>query len=170
MFAGSSKKNTPTLVNDSDIHATVTQVASHTTFSGSAASRTAEVYRRLHGASSWLQLASSSSNETAVVRDGPDASTVDLAWNDDECGFELSQTLMDLVSAHLLGASTLQNPSNRIHLVWQVSPGSAVISPEAEANAIAETVSRIFPRGARGLKSHVGARSNQGKIRVYRCV
>ena len=72
--------------------------------------------------------------------------------------------------ARFLGASTLQNPSNRIHLVWQVSPGSAVISPEAEANAIAETVSRIFPRGARGLKSQVGARSNQGKIRVYRCV
>jgi hypothetical protein len=94
------------VLNDADIHAAVTQAMSRGVFPGSAASRAAEVYRRLQGGSNWLQLASStcSGNETAIVGHDPETAagaspaTVDLARCSDWCVVELSRTLMDLVS------------------------------------------------------------------------
>eukprot|EP01044_Picomonas_judraskeda_P017864 COSAG03_NODE_3435_length_2018_cov_2.115164_2_plen_430_part_01 len=122
-------------VNDADVQVAVTQAASRAAFPGSAASRTAEVFRRLQGASGWLQLASSacSGDETTAGSD------------QDWCPVELSRTLMDLVS-----------------------PGSAVVSPEAEAAAVAVTAAQLST-------SHLeidAARSSpdSGRVRVYRCV
>jgi hypothetical protein len=107
VFGRSSTKSAPiAVVNDADVHAAVTQATSRGLFPGSAASRATEVYRRLQGASSWLQLASSgcSGNETTIVgrdaaaADGASLATAGLAQTSDWCVVELSRTLMDLVS------------------------------------------------------------------------
>jgi hypothetical protein len=64
VFGGGSggKHDSSTVVNDQDVSVAVAQAVARSVFPGSAASRTAEVCRRLEGASSWLQLASSSSS------------------------------------------------------------------------------------------------------------
>lgn len=114
VFGGSNKKGSGvnTSVNDADVLAAVAQAASSTAFPGSAASRTAEVCRRLHSASGWLQLASSvsSGNETVVVRHRSSGAHAgdSMAACAGEAGsnawgvVELSRTLMDLVSFSLL--------------------------------------------------------------------
>ena len=107
VFGGSSKKSgRVAVVNDADIHAAATQAMSRGVFPGSAASRAAEVHRRLQGGSKWLRLASSacSGDETAIVGHDPEAAagasptTVDLARTSDWSTVDLSRTLMDLVS------------------------------------------------------------------------
>lgn len=154
VFGGGKKKEGVeggAVVNDAEVRAVTRAAAGRLAVPGGAAMRTAEVGRRMAGASGWLKLATTPVESAAAVSgsalvgdsEAEDGVGVgDAGWG----STELSQMLLDLAT-----------------------PGSALpISAAAEAVAIAATAASVAATPT-ATSEGSAAGDRRARVRVYRC-